>query len=122
SATRIQANYAPDLFGLLCGSPQGNAAAQQASIEQLEIAVLEQFQQQLAPGTQAIAINQRQTVGLERAKQALALVAQAMQADLPYDFWTIDLREAIEALGELTGDSINESVLDRIFSRFCLGK
>ncbi len=101
---------------------QGDVAAQQASIERLEAAVLAQFQQQLAPGAQTIAINQRQTVGLERAKQALALVAQAMQADLAYDFWTIDLREAIEALGELTGDSINESVLDRIFSRFCLGK
>ncbi len=101
---------------------QGDSAAQQASIERLEAAVLAQFQQQAAPGAQAIAINQRQKTALECTQQALGLVAEAMQADLPYDFWTIDLREAIDALGELTGDRINESVLDRIFSRFCLGK
>jgi tRNA modification GTPase len=49
-------------------------------------------------------------------------VQETIAGDLPWDFWTIDLREAIKSLGEVTGEELVESVLDRIFSRFCIGK
>ena len=69
-----------------------------------------------------IAINQRQAAALTRAKIALSQVEETIANQLPLDFWTIDLRSAIQALGEITGEEVTESVLDRIFSRFCIGK
>ena len=69
-----------------------------------------------------IAINQRQASALTRAKLALDQAQETVINQLPLDFWTIDLRGAIQALGEITGEEVTESVLDRIFSRFCIGK
>lgn len=69
-----------------------------------------------------IAINQRQASSLSLAKLALMEVEETIKNKLPLDFWTIDLRIAIKALGEITGEEVTESVLERIFSRFCIGK
>ncbi|MGC1395964.1 MAG: tRNA uridine-5-carboxymethylaminomethyl(34) synthesis GTPase MnmE, partial [Coleofasciculaceae cyanobacterium] len=69
-----------------------------------------------------IAINQRQAAALTSAKTSLQQVQETITQNLPLDFWTIDLRGAIQALGEITGEEVTESVLDRIFSRFCIGK
>jgi hypothetical protein len=49
-------------------------------------------------------------------------VVQSIGDDMPYDCWTIDLRAAAIALGEVSGDEVAEEVLDAVFSRFCLGK
>ena len=68
------------------------------------------------------AINQRQASALTRAKISLEQCLNTIGDNLPLDFWTIDLRGAIQALGEVTGEEVTESVLDRIFSRFCIGK
>lgn len=59
---------------------------------------------------------------LTRAKSALLQVQQTTQEQLPLDFWTIDLRQAIQSLGEITGEEMVEPVLDEIFRRFCIGK
>ena len=69
-----------------------------------------------------MAINQRQAAALTRAKLSLQQVQTTIHHQLPLDFWTIDLRGAIQALGEVTGEEVTESVLDKIFSRFCIGK
>ena len=69
-----------------------------------------------------LAVNQRQAAALTRAHRALKQVQITIEGALPLDFWTIDLRDAIRALGEVTGEEITESMLDDIFSRFCIGK
>ena len=69
-----------------------------------------------------LALNQRQSDLAATAAEALARSEQVAADGLPWDFWTIDLRQAIRSLGEITGEQLTESVLDRIFSRFCIGK
>ncbi len=99
------------------------AAAQNKGIEQLEQAILTIVQTGVVKSADMdLAINQRQAAALTRAKISLQQVMEAVNATLPLDFWTIDLRGAIQALGEITGEEVTESVLDRIFSRFCIGK
>jgi len=99
------------------------AAAQNQGIEDLETAILEIVK---AGKVQAadldLAINQRQAAALTKAKISLEQVQVTIAQQLPLDFWTIDLRDAIHALGEITGEEVTESVLERIFSKFCIGK
>ena len=69
-----------------------------------------------------IALNQRQSDLAAGAAEALQRSEEVAAQGLPWDFWTIDLRQAIQSLGEITGEELTEAVLDRIFSRFCIGK
>ena len=77
-----------------------------------------------AAGTEGVllALNQRQRDLAAQAAEALARSQEVAAQQLPWDFWTIDLRDAIRALGEITGEELTEAVLDRVFSRFCIGK
>ncbi len=99
------------------------AAAIDLGIDRLEAAILATISGgKLHAANIDIAINQRQAAALIRAQTALQQVLITIAGKLPLDFWTIDLRDAIRALGEVTGEEVTESVLDRIFSRFCIGK
>lgn len=97
-------------------------AAQHQGIAALEQAILETVQSGIQATDLDLAINQRQAAALTQAKMALQQVQITITNQLPLDFWTIDLRSAIQALGEITGEEVTESVLDKIFSQFCIGK
>lgn len=99
------------------------AAAKNQGIDALETAILKIVQTgNIQAANLDLAINQRQAAALTKAKISLEQVQMTIAAQLPLDFWTIDLRGAIQALGEITGEQVTESVLDRIFSKFCIGK
>lgn len=98
-------------------------AAQNQGIDALEAAILEQVHcGKVQAADLDLAINQRQAAALIKAKTSLEQMQITITQQLPLDFWTIDLRGAVHALGEITGEEVTESVLDRIFSRFCIGK
>ena len=99
------------------------AAALDRGIADLETAILDAVSGgNLQAANSDLAINQRQAAALTRAQISLEQCTDTISNKLPLDFWTIDLRGAIQALGEVTGSEVTESVLDRIFSRFCIGK
>lgn len=99
------------------------AAAHNQGIDTLENAILKAIHaDQIALGNLEFTLNQRQAAALTEAQIALRQVQQTIEGQFPLDFWTIDLRTAIHALGSITGDEMTESMLDEIFSRFCIGK
>ena len=99
------------------------AAAREEGIDALEREILAFARAgDLQAAGLEIAINQRQTAALTRAQTSLQQVQQTAAQQLPLDFWSIDLRGAIQALGEVLGEEVTEAVLDRIFSKFCIGK
>ena len=69
-----------------------------------------------------VALNARQRDLAATAATALERSLEAASDGLPWDFWTIDLRQAVRSLGEITGEEVSEAVLDRVFARFCIGK
>ncbi len=69
-----------------------------------------------------IALNERQLDLAKLTLESLENINKVFDEKLPWDFWTIDLRQAINYLGELTGEDLTENLLDNIFSKFCIGK
>ena len=73
-------------------------------------------------GEGAYVQNARQERLLREARQALQDAGEAAEAMLPYDCIVIDVRTAIDLLGEITGDTVQDEIINEIFSRFCIGK
>ena len=66
--------------------------------------------------------NTRHIALLTQALQAIEEVIEGIEMGTPIDIVQIDLTRAWEFLGEIIGDSVNESLIDQLFSQFCLGK
>jgi len=66
--------------------------------------------------------NPRHKDALERAAETLAQALQDLDAGMPDDFVTIHLTASLNALGEITGETVQEDLLETIFANFCIGK
>lgn len=94
-----------------------------AGIEELEETLYEQVMDgRVAPLQSALVSNPRHKAALARALEHVRAAQETNAAGLPADFITIDLNAAVDALGEITGETATEDLLDTIFSRFCIGK
>lgn len=71
---------------------------------------------------QAVLSNVRHISLMESAKSQLLEAMASIDSAMPVDLVVTDIRGAWEALGDITGDTIRESLVDELFSRFCLGK
>jgi tRNA modification GTPase len=73
-------------------------------------------------GNRALVANARQIEALTRARQSLGHALATVENAYPVDMLSGDLRDAVAAFGEVTGDTVTEEVLSGIFARFCVGK
>lgn len=73
-------------------------------------------------GQEAVAVNTRHQDCLRRGAAALAAGREALEAGQSPEFAALDLREALDAIGEIAGKVDTEELLGEIFGRFCIGK
>lgn len=66
--------------------------------------------------------NVRHKTALQNALRSLNNVIQSIDMQMPEDFYSIDLMDAYETLGSITGETIGEDLVNEIFSKFCMGK
>ncbi|MBO5060213.1 MAG: tRNA uridine-5-carboxymethylaminomethyl(34) synthesis GTPase MnmE [Clostridia bacterium] len=69
-----------------------------------------------------IITNMRHAAALEGSRAALKRAYDAITGGLPQDMAALDIYEAIDRLGEITGDTVSESIVSEIFHSFCVGK
>ena len=67
-------------------------------------------------------LTHRQWETLLRARDSLQRLGETLEAGMSAEFLALDLRAAVQALGQIQGLEVGEEILDRIFSTFCLGK
>ena len=92
-------------------------------ISQLKETILQLVATEKAAADTSLGLfNQRQEEALRRALRALEGAIVTLQEGGLADFAAIDIKEAWQALGEITGKQSSEDIIDRVFSRFCLGK
>lgn len=99
------------------------SAKNSVGIDKLEEILKEMFfQGDLTFNDEIYITNVRQKTALQDAYDALQRVNDSIDANMPEDFYSIDLMDAYEALGSITGETIGEDLVNEIFSKFCMGK
>ena len=96
-------------------------ASSGAGLEQLADAVDTMFEGEM-PCDGSILTNARQFDACRRAYEAMLRSLQQLQLGQTPDLVLIDVEEAMEAMGEVTGATVREDITARIFERFCVGK
>ncbi len=97
------------------------SASQQQGIDLLR-EHLKKMLEDMTIGTEALLSRMRHIQAVAKAKNAVEAAIQTLKSGYPADLVFVDLGDAIEALGEITGLTVSEEIVDRIFSEFCVGK
>lgn len=96
---------------------------EEIGLEEIEDALAEMVYK---GGTKAkdslLVTNARHKNALERALDSIIDGTKAIEQKLPLDFVEVDIKNSWKALGEITGDTVEEDIIDHIFKNFCIGK
>ncbi|WP_296835048.1 tRNA uridine-5-carboxymethylaminomethyl(34) synthesis GTPase MnmE [Marvinbryantia sp.] len=99
------------------------SAKEESGIDLLENTIKEMFYEgNLSFNDEVYITNLRQKAALEAALESIERVEESICMQMPEDFFSIDLMSAYEELGNITGESVGEDLINEIFGRFCMGK
>ncbi|ABY46420.1 tRNA uridine-5-carboxymethylaminomethyl(34) synthesis GTPase MnmE [Bacillus mycoides] len=96
---------------------------EEQGIDELEKAIADLFFEGTIDSADMTYVSNARHIGLlTQAGRTINDAIEAIENGVPIDMVQIDLTRAWEILGEITGDTVHESLIDQLFSQFCLGK
>lgn len=99
------------------------SAKENVGIDDLEETIKEMFfHGKIEMNDEVYITNIRHKTALQNAYDSLKLVKQSIENQMPEDFYSIDLMSAYEELGTIIGESVEDDLVNEIFSKFCMGK
>jgi tRNA modification GTPase len=113
-----------DVLRLASGGPVLKVSATECQgLPALRQAVIGQFFNRDGPAADTpVLISIRHRDALQKALRSLALARESIADGRPADLVAVDVQDAIDHIGAITGQVTSEDILDRIFSEFCIGK
>ena len=119
AASKTDLPHPPVPHGHLCLKA---VQREDTGVQQLSDAVVQHVARQNRAETPFVVTNARHRHHLDRAAAAVSRARHALEAGYSGDLLAADLKAALHEIGSITGAITNETVLDQIFSRFCIGK
>jgi tRNA modification GTPase len=98
------------------------SAKENKGIDSLKKKLLQLFDLRAVNATETVVTNARHAQALKNASGSLKKVSEGLDSGIPGDLLALDIRHALEELGNITGEVTNEHLLENIFTRFCIGK
>ena len=99
------------------------SAKEESGIRELEETLKNMFfHGEISFNDEVYITNVRHKTAIQNAYDSLQKVIMSIDNDMPEDFYSIDLLDAYESLGSITGETIGEDLVNEIFSKFCMGK
>jgi len=91
-------------------------------IDELRAKLVALFDSKALQVSETIVTNARHVQALQHANSALTKVFEGLNNNLSGELLALEIRGALEHLGEITGEVTSDTLLENIFSRFCIGK
>ncbi|WP_314393476.1 tRNA uridine-5-carboxymethylaminomethyl(34) synthesis GTPase MnmE [Leptotrichia shahii] len=121
---KIDLNRKIDLEGYNLGNIVKISAKDNIGIEDMQEKIYSYIMEEDVENSseKLIITNIRHKTALEKTKDAIKNIFETIDMGLPMDLISVDLKEALDSLSEITGEISSEDILDHVFGNFCVGK
>ena len=121
---KIDLNRKIDLEGYNLGNIVEISAKDNIGIEDMQEKIYSYIMEENVENSseKLIITNIRHKTALEKTKDAIKNIFETIDMGLPMDLISVDLKEALDSLSEITGEISSEDILDHVFGNFCVGK
>lgn len=107
----------------LCKSTIKISAKEEKGLDNLYKEILKLFEtNDLSSNNEVLITNERHKNQINKAKENIEKAIMALKDNMPVDILSIYIKEALNDLGEITGENVSEDIINEIFAKFCLGK